>query len=145
MLCCSIQTHKGITSTAHCTSFTYHNQDLQILTKIISVTPHIIYEIDTIYILQEKDYLKLLYLRTLYLLEVLMMKHFKQNVTRSQTNRLKSTKTSHKTLLKKSGVLLTTIFRVTLALMLLYTANYNVALSQRLIKILYLIHIPLQK
>lgn len=134
-----IQTHKGITSTTHCTSFTsftYHNRDFQILANIISVTPHIIHEIDSIYILQEKNYVKLLYFTPLYLLEDLMMKHFKWNVTGSQTNRSKSTKTPHKTI-KKSEASLTNIFRVTLALMLLYTTNFNVALSQRFIKILY--------
>lgn len=74
---CEIQTHKGITSTMHCASFTYHNQGFQTLANIISVTPHIMYEMDSIYILQEKSYIKLLFLTPLYLLEVLMMKHLK--------------------------------------------------------------------
>lgn len=95
------QTHKGITSTTHCTSFTYHNQDFQILANIISVTPCIIYEIDSIYILQEKNYIKRLCLAPLYLLEDLMMKHFKWNVTGSQIKRFNSTKTPHKTITKK--------------------------------------------
>lgn len=34
------------------------------------------YEMDSMYILQEKSYIKLLFLTPLYLLEVLMMKHF---------------------------------------------------------------------
>lgn len=74
---CLIQTHKGITSNTHCTSFTYHNQDFQILANKISATSHIIYEIDSTYILLEKNYIKILYLTAHYLLEVLMMKHFK--------------------------------------------------------------------
>lgn len=51
----------------------------------------------------------------------------------------------HIKLLQKREASLTTIFRVILALMVQYTTNSYVALSQRLIKILYQIHIALQK